>query len=57
MPLREQSVRQRAQRAKAAQAEREEARIQAASTEGKAKGLREALAEAQRPFWRRWLDR
>jgi hypothetical protein len=31
-------------------------RIQsAASAEGEAKGLREALAEARRPFWRRWF--
>ena len=46
-----------AERARAAQAEREreEARIRAAAAEGEAKGLREALAEARRPFWRRWL--
>ena len=45
-----------AERARAAQAEREreEARIRAAA-EGEARGLREALAEARRPFWRRWL--
>ena len=27
------------------------------AAEGEVRGLREALAEAQRPFWRRWLDR
>ncbi len=36
---------------------REEARIRAATAEGEAKGLRLALAEARRPFWRRWLGR
>ena len=62
MPLREQPVCQRAQRAKTAQAERDAARaereaakVAAASAEGEARGLREALAEARRPFWRRWL--
>lgn len=35
--------------------EREEARIRAAQAESEAKGLREALAEARRPFWRRWI--
>ncbi len=46
-----------AERAWAAQAEREreEARVRAAAAEGEAKGLRDALAEARRPFWRRWL--
>ncbi|MFC7478476.1 hypothetical protein ACFQS7_29420 [Dankookia sp. GCM10030260] len=53
-----------AERARAAQAEREReaARIAAAAAEGEVKGLqvavtelREALAEARRPFWRRWL--
>jgi chromosome segregation ATPase len=39
-----------AERARAAKAE-----VQAATAEGEAKGLREALAEARRPFWRRWL--
>jgi chromosome segregation ATPase len=39
----------------AARAEREAAKVAAASAEGEAKGLREALAEARRPFWRRWL--
>jgi hypothetical protein len=29
--------------------------VAAASAECEAKGLREALAEARRPFWRRWL--
>jgi chromosome segregation ATPase len=52
------------ERARAAQAEREReaARIAAAAAEGEAKGLqvavaelREALAEARRPFWRRWI--
>jgi hypothetical protein len=42
-------------RADAAEREREEARIRAAAAEAEAKGLREALAEARRPFWRRWL--
>ena len=28
-----------------------------ASAEGEAKGLRLALEEARRPFWRRWLGR
>ncbi len=46
-----------AERGRAAQAEREreEARIRAAAAEGEAKGLRLALEEARRPFWRRWL--
>ena len=35
--------------------EREEARIRAAQAESEAKGLREALAEARKPFWRRWM--
>jgi hypothetical protein len=39
----------------AARAEREAAKVAAASTEGEAKGLRLALEEARRPFWRRWL--
>jgi chromosome segregation ATPase len=39
----------------AARAEREAAKVAAASAEGEARGLREALAEARRPFWRRWL--
>lgn len=30
-------------------------RIRAAVASEEAKGLREALAEARRPFWRRWL--
>ena len=49
--------RMESERARAAQAEREreEARSRAAAAEGEAKGLREALAEARRPFWRRWL--
>ena len=38
-----------------ARAEREIAKVAAAAAEGEAKGLREALAEARRPFWRRWL--
>ena len=41
----------------AARAEREAAKVAAASAEGEAKGLRLALDEARRPFWRRWLDR
>ena len=46
-----------AERARAAQAERERevARIAAAAAEGRAEGLRLALEEARRPFWRRWL--
>ena len=59
MLLREHPDRQHAQHAKGAQAERErereEARIRAAAAEGEAKGLRLALEEARRPFWRRWL--
>lgn len=38
-----------------ARQEREDARVRAARAEGTASALREALAEAQRPFWRRWL--
>jgi hypothetical protein len=53
-----------AERARVVQAEREreEARIRAAAAEGEVRGVREALdqarqelAEARRPFWRRWL--
>jgi hypothetical protein len=33
----------------------EAAKVAAASAEGEAKGLRLALEEARRPFWRRWL--
>ena len=46
-----------AERARTAQAEREreEARIRAAMAEAAGKGSREALAEARRPFWRRWI--
>ena len=46
-----------AERTRAAQAEREReaAKVAAAAAEGEAKGLREVLAEARRPFWRRWL--
>lgn len=29
--------------------------IRAAASEAEVKGLREALAEARRPFWRRWI--
>ena len=39
----------------AARAEREAARVAAAAEGGEARGLREALAEAWRPFWRRCL--
>ncbi len=39
----------------AARAEREAAKVAAATVEGEAKGLRLALEEARRPFWRRWL--
>ena len=38
-----------------ARQEREDARVRAARAEGQASALREALAEAPRPFWRRWL--
>ncbi len=38
-----------------ARAKREAAKVAAAAAEGEAKGLREALTEARRPFWRRWL--
>jgi len=41
----------------AARAEREAAKVAAPSAEGEVRGLRDALAEARRPFWRRWLDR
>jgi chromosome segregation ATPase len=53
-----------AERARAGQAEREreEARVKAATAEGEVKGVREALdqarqelADARRPFWRRWI--
>jgi hypothetical protein len=40
--------------AERARAEREAAKVAAASAEGEAKGLRLALEEARRPFWRRW---
>jgi hypothetical protein len=50
---------QRAERTEAerdaARAEREAAKVAAAAAEGEAKGLRLALEEARRPFWRRWL--
>ncbi|MFC7478091.1 hypothetical protein ACFQS7_27335 [Dankookia sp. GCM10030260] len=39
----------------AARAEATRAQVAAASAEGEAKGLRLALEEARRPFWRRWL--
>ena len=38
-------------RERADKAEREAAKVAAASAEGEAKGLRLALEEAQRPFW------
>jgi uncharacterized protein (DUF3084 family) len=38
-----------------AEHEREEAQIRWAAAEGEVKGLREALDEARRPFWRRWM--
>jgi hypothetical protein len=46
-----------AERARAAQAEREReaATVAAAEAVGEVKGLRLALEEARRPFWRRWL--
>jgi chromosome segregation ATPase len=45
------------ERARTAQAEqaRESAKVAAAAAEGEAKGLRLALEEARRPFWRRWI--
>ncbi len=43
------------ERAAAAEAEREKARMGRAAAEAGLVGLREALAEARRPFWRRWL--
>ena len=48
------SGRRRAER-DAARAEREAAKVAAAAAEGEVKGLRLALEEARRPFWRRWL--
>jgi hypothetical protein len=39
----------------AARAERDTAKVAASAAEGEAKGLREALAEARRQFWWRWL--
>ncbi len=42
-------------RVEAAEREREDARVRAAAAEAEGKGLREALAEARRPFWRRWI--
>jgi hypothetical protein len=33
----------------------ENALIRAAASEAEVKGLRETLAEARRPFWRRWI--
>jgi hypothetical protein len=33
----------------------ENALIRAAASEAEVKGLREALEEARRPFWRRWI--
>jgi chromosome segregation ATPase len=46
-----------AERTRAAQAEREReaAKVTAAEAVGEVRGLREALAEARRPFWRRWI--
>ena len=29
--------------------------LELTAAQGEAKGLRETLAEARRPFWRRWL--
>ena len=39
----------------ATRAEAVRAQVAAASAEGEAKGLRLALEEARRPFWRRWI--
>ena len=47
--------RERADRAEAAAAVVPELRERAARAEGEVKGLRDALAEARRPLWRRWL--
>jgi hypothetical protein len=52
--LREQARAER-DRATAAEAELERARLGRAAAEAGMKELREALAEARRPFWRRWL--
>jgi len=38
-----------------ARQEREAARVQAAGSDGEVRALRETLAEARRPAWRRWL--
>lgn len=35
--------------------DREDARVRAATAEGQAEALREALTDARRPAWRRWL--
>ena len=35
--------------------DREDARVRAATAEGEARALREALDDARRPAWRRWL--
>ena len=40
-----------------ARQERETARVEAAGAVGEARALREALDEARRPAWRRWLGR
>jgi 1,4-dihydroxy-2-naphthoyl-CoA synthase len=39
----------------AAQAELAAERVRAAVAAEEAKGLREALTEARRPFWQRWI--
>lgn len=39
----------------AARQDREDARVRAASAEGETRALREALDEARRPAWQRWL--
>ena len=52
--LHERAARAEAER-NAARVEREAAKVSAASAEGEAKGLRLALEEARRPFWRRWI--
>ncbi len=44
------------ERMDSAEREREEARIRAAAAEAEGRGLREALAEVRRPFWRRWIS-
>ncbi len=48
-------VSQLEQEREALRQEREDARVRTAAAEGEAKALREALTEARRPAWRRWI--